>query len=238
MTLLVNPNTNLIIEVTRHQDVVYDAAFGGGISELKRVRASQGFGGHLEVADVGAGLSAFYTHGANHDINVTRIDPIYADMPPEGDGYIAASASDMPEVPDGSYDATLASFLLQHLDRPETMDAIKEMIRITRPLEDGGGPIMIYPIYKPKLYRTLVELFPDTLGYATTDGGMLSERGLPTHTALILNSQKLTPDVIDRLARGLANSDVFWRRETIADKIRRFKLQRSGSSVVDLTLKH
>jgi SAM-dependent methyltransferase len=218
------------VEIMYHSYALCAAAYMDSINAVRESNAHR----ELRVADVGAGNGDFYLGAQQEGLRVQRIDPAYKDHIPKDGDYVTADARHMPQVPSNSFDVSVSSFLFQHLqESPGSVAmAIQEMVRITKPRENGGGLVLIYPLYGAKKFQEeIASRFSDVTGFAHTDEDALSERGYPMTTLAIVKNDQLTPKRLKELTQAIEESGVLSRRKTILDRLRKSKMRVTGNVV-------
>lgn len=229
MSLEKYKNEKRLVERTHHSPYLYAAAFG-------RVVHSRGV---ETVVDVAAGDSEYAASRVISGQRVIRVDRDYGRVAPRGDDWLAASAEKMP-FEDGSVDAVISAFLMQHLSPEQQTKAISEMLRIAKPYRVGEnrGFVGLYPVYdyrkmEDKLKRTG---FWDQIGLATDfdafDGMPLDERRLKYPTLWIPKWQSMDADERQSLVRAAVESGAFYRRRTAADVARQLAMRAAGDTRV------
>lgn len=216
---------------TTHGVGLYLGAFGEALHLAKN------------IADIGAGSSSFAQKFEvwNPGTEVWRYDAQYGDRLPDGDRWAAADVRNLDMVPDDTFDATVTTFMFQHLTHGngDTAQAVKEMVRITKRVEDvndvQAGNVMIFPIWKPEVMRKLLENFDNNIarmGYPDPDklreyGEQMGDK----ETLLIRKTPLLTPDILDQLAHMIEESKALTKRETIVSLGRRTLIALTGNSM-------
>lgn len=207
-SITVKPNH--YIQRTNHTSFFLSKVYGEVLHGLKN------------VADFGAGNSLFLPHlqASGMVENITRIDSDYINLAPPQPGVgsvISGDARYCPQIPNESHDATISSFLLQHLSSEDQYAVLKEMLRVTKSSEcDTSGIVMIYPIYRTNVAKSYISQLPSELlqivdyGYNSNNLDHFEDVWYPT---LILNKKiNINPRVYDELILGIANSNMLSKR--------------------------
>lgn len=126
---------------TNHSFSLYRGAFGEAPLETGL------------LLDLGAGDSEFSRIAKEqHEVKVVALDPQYASLGTEYRPAVAADGRALPFTND-SFDGVVNVLMMRQLPHNDgsISEAIKEMIRVTKPIEslEQEGTINIFPVYRP-----------------------------------------------------------------------------------------
>lgn len=174
-----SPNTR--IERTNHTPYSLEKVYG---ERLHGIDSLIGFG---------EGNSAYlpYLLKKGNVTNETRLDADYGKrlpIHPDIGEVLSADARYCPEIPTDRFDVAISSYLLQHLSSEDQVRAMAEMLRVTRPnrgIDDKGGIIMIYPVFRPAQLMAILAELPEKLrnvidcGYNSRDLDIIEDVAYP-----------------------------------------------------------
>lgn len=203
---------------TSHRGM-YSYAFKGLLDPSNNVRS---------VIDFASGDNDYCldTDVQSGEITLFRVDAQYKDVPPRDDlerkkpeEWLAADVTNdhaMNVIPDDTFDVSISSFLFQHLSNEGMKKTLNQMRRVTKPssnTESSLGLIAIYPLYRPRLLRTVVDDHADLLFTPSLYIGLEEEMIFRDfkYSTLVLRNDNEKPEELDEVVERVAESGALRR---------------------------
>jgi hypothetical protein len=181
------------------------------------------------ILNVAAGRTdlqlALYTQGVQ--ARVVSLDPSYtdADINAVGGEKVKGVAHDLPFA-DDTFATTIAHYGVQHFVPGTVGPAVREMVRVTRPVEDpldnSGGTILIGPVFNTRKLTAEILLrgLQDVSGIQDPPDTLMKGNGLPTW--VIKKTPVLEADKLDGLIEVAASTTALRpRRRTAGERMAR-----------------
>ena len=191
-------------------------------------------GSVLNVAAGHTDLAGDLADMGQSGVQVVSLDPMYGSSP-----WYSTKADRVPgvaqEIPydDNTFAATLCQYGLQHMAGQQS-PAIREMVRVTRPVEDihdnTGGTILLNPVFKVDVLTDAIRKggLADVCGIQAPPADVRDRLAKPT--LVIKKVPALTPDKIERLVEAIENTAALEpSRRSIGERLSRLVFRGDSS---------